>query len=148
MIYVGIDPGNITGITVYDRAIHEYETYELPQELIVVYDYLTGVNRWRGKVGRVLIERFDYRRGRPNVDLFAVEVIGVVQLWCQQNDIPLHRQPQLKGKSGLWSNATLKKLDLYHAPQGRQHMMDSLRQVLYYIQNNEDDNYWVEKLRG
>lgn len=139
---IGLDPGGTTGVCIYKSNGHTLTRLQL--------DGGNHHNDLWNLLGHhaphiVVCERFDYRPNQKHAELISVEYIGVVRLWCRRTNTPLIEQRQLKGRQGLWSDAKLKKLDVYIP--GNEHAMDATRQVLYYLTVELNDMHWVNQYK-
>jgi hypothetical protein len=148
--YVAIDPGETTGIAILDMPARKWNwdqvTTITKEEYAEFYHYLTRLNN--DVETRVICERFNFRmeeRGRTKIIYTPAEVIGVVKLWCAQNDVPLEEQMAAEGK-GFWSDPKLNKLNLN--PSGLRHARDATRHLLHYITFDQKDQYYLYGLRA
>ena len=143
MVFVSIDPGITTGLCV--------STLNLDKELTVFPDQqqLThaGLYQWilRWAPDYVICEDFEYRPGeaRPAVVLYPLELIGVVEYYCQTSHIKLARQKASEGK-GYYTNDKLKDLDIY-AP-AIPHGMDAVRHMMHWFTFKEGFKYKYERV--
>lgn len=81
----------------------------------------------------IVCEDFDYRRiPGANVDLYPVELIGVLRL-INQTDLRLSevymQKPSVQGKKAYWTDDKLKEMDLYvrglpHGHSALKHLLD------------------------
>jgi len=139
--WIALDPGGTTGVCFYVPKEIRIKTVELePEHYVHLWNILNTL-----KPEQVICERFDYRGHQMSADLTAVEYIGITELYCRLNRVPLEYQQQLKGHKGLWTNDKLKTLDLYEP--GKPHAMDALRHMLYFVTINKGDSYWVRRLK-
>ena len=158
MKVLAFDPGGTTGIAFLNwKSTENYkvQSSELgPQEHHVELWNLLH----RMKPEAIVCESFDYRvkssKGTkmPGINLISRNYIGIIELYCELNDVPLYMQSPSQGgggykHSGFWKNDKLKKLDLYKAPEGRQHMADALRHLLYWFSFIKKNDYFVRKLK-
>ncbi len=102
------------------------------------YDFLVGYNP-----DTIVFERFVYQR-RDKVELWPVEVIGVIRLYAEQFEVPLFAQTPSQAKN-LWTDEKLRKIGLYHT--GLVHGMDAVRHLLYHLVVTKGDRTWLENLR-
>lgn len=137
---VVIDPGVTTGIVMHevgqDRPSPLFHRLELgPDEHHkALFDYL------RDTLPDVIVfERFEYRIVRnkgtdmPGIRLESREYIGVLKLYGQMFPHCKLAPQTVASAKNLLGDDKLKRLGLYRAPQGRQHMNDATRHALYYI---------------
>jgi hypothetical protein len=137
---MAVDPGGTTGIVIWraDWPLKEARRLELGPEVHhkqlwhLMYDEEPDI---------IVCERFEYQIRKsggtemPGVVLQSRNYIGIIELYCQLNPVPLVMQPTsvvAKKQGALWTDKKLKALGLYHAPQGRQHMNDAMRHLLQY----------------
>lgn len=122
--FVGLDPGVTTGYSlgILTEGIL-YVSYE--QEKFShreLWDFLVEV-----EPSHVVCESFEYRnnRHRDNLELYSLELIGVVKLFCEPT-----MQNAAKGK-GFYSDEKLKKMGLY--VPGLNHGRDAVRHLLQWV---------------
>lgn len=139
MIIIALDPGVTTGVCIYEKGnITKAFTGQANHE--VLYDLLFSY-----QPDTIVYERFDYRPHQPAADLYPVELIGVIKLYCQRNGVKAIPQKQLKGHRGFWTDDKLKALDLYKVGE-QGHSNDATRQMLYYLTFELGDQSFVQKL--
>lgn len=163
MKVVALDPGGTTGICVLDTESYEIRLGELGPDVHhkELWDLL-GRYRWQaeddGEEMLIVCESFEYRivksKGTkmPGVNLISRNYIGVVELFDQCFEVGLVMQTPAQGggghnHSGFWKNDKLKKLGLYKAPEGRQHMADALRHALYWLSFTKKDDHFIRLLK-
>lgn len=136
MMYMALDPGVATGIATYDYEPmypskkggihHTYEIrfsdYPHPHEML--YDHLS-----ERKPDFIIYEAFHYRHGQLGAEFVGVEYIGVIELWCQRNQVSKYKINPSDGK-GFWSMNKIKTLGLWTP---RKQEMDALRLLLTYL---------------
>jgi hypothetical protein len=78
-------------------------------------------------------ESFEFRQGkqRAGIELVSREYIGVVQLWCDNNEQILHQQTAALGK-GFVNDPKLKALNLWSSSK---HSRDATRHAIFYMVN-------------
>lgn len=133
---IALDPGITTGVAFLpsNGTIHT-DQIKYPHRLF--YDYLGSLEP------TVLVyERFIYQR-RNKVVLFPVEVIGVINLFAQQRDIPLYTYSASQAKNFM-TDDKIKKMGLW--TKGQVHGMDALRHLLYHEIVTEGNTSWLDKL--
>lgn len=158
---MAIDPGGTTGIAIVDLESYEIRTLELgPEEHHLGLDLLL-VNE---RPDILVVEEFTYRvvesKGTkmPGIILVSKEYIGICKLYVAIQNIEgdglcrlIMQTPSQGGggykHKGFWTNDKLKRLGLYNAPEGRQHMADALRHALYWITFTKKDNQFLLRLR-
>lgn len=133
---ISLDPGVTTGVAFRmelpgrdtELILRQIKDQYRAASLEHIYNLLVSSRKDFGYNYRVVIERFTYQR-RQKVELFPVEVIGVVRLYCEEHDVSLYEQSPAQAKK-LWTDDKLKKLGLWE--EGQPHAMDALRHLLYY----------------
>lgn len=85
----------------------------------------------------IIYERFEYRSQRAynvdNANLFARNLIGVINLYLQQHtEVMYHMQmpATVLGKQAYWSNEKLKAAQVYKV--ANPHANDAMRHLLYW----------------
>lgn len=137
---VSLDPGRHTGVCFYEAG--RLNPYTAVWDHEKLYQFLI-----ESEPKVIVYERFDYRPHQPMVDLFPIELIGVIQLYGLHTQCKLVPQPQLKGHGGFWTDEKLRTLELYRTGEGG-HSNDAIRQLLYYITFDLCNPYYVEKFGG
>lgn len=141
-VIVTFDPGRTTGVAIYNGDAPPYEekllVYEAPADHALFFQDLENLNPHE-----IVYERFQYQR-RPNVDLYPVEVIGVIKLYADQYGTVLKEQTPAQAKN-LWTDSKLKHLGLWEP--SRPHAMDALRHLLYYMTVWKEDRTWINLLK-
>jgi hypothetical protein len=149
--YLSVDPGPTTGFCQIDESstAPRLTITSLNFELNLkhphrsLYEHLTLRNP-----EIVICERFQFRPNQKGVDIRAGEYFGVVQLWCQDNAVPIVIQnSSVVGRTAFWSdtNNRVKQLRLYSS-KAAPHGMDALRHFLYYYTFTLKGRYFLEKL--
>lgn len=127
--YLALDPGITTG---YAIAVHDDNTlYLASAQAILTHTELYKLLLYVF-ADHVVCEDFEFRQGaRDNLELFSVQLIGVVNLWMQGEMIgKLYMQKAAEGK-GYYSDEALKKLEIYK--RGVPHGMDALRHFMHWF---------------
>lgn len=141
-VIVAYDPGRTTGVAILNGRASPGEerilTFQQPDHHGDFWQDLHALGP-----DEVVYERFQYQR-RPNVDLYPVEVIGVIKLYCVTEQIPIKEQTPAQAKN-LWTDGKLKKLDLWEP--AKPHAMDALRHLLYYLTITKGDRSWIDLLK-
>ncbi len=134
---LSLDPGITTGIATldYSDGVH---ADQVKCDHRAFYDFLVGYNP-----DTIIFERFVYQR-RDKVELWPVEVIGVIRLYSEQFEVPLFAQTPSQAKN-LWTDDKIKKLELWQPSLG--HGMDAIRHLLYHLVVTKGDRSWLENLR-
>lgn len=123
---VAIDPGRTIGVAVAkvtDRVVISYSQFEFQPATL-----WSRLSEWNPSM--IICESFRYRQRATGADLTAVEVIGIVRLWCDLQGVSLLFQTPAQGKS-YWSDDKLRQLDLYE--RGLPHGRDACRHLLYWL---------------
>ena len=127
MRVIAIDPGRTTG---YCYAAFKddklfYHPFQMTDDVDDLWHRLV-----KFKPVHIVIEDFEFRGGaRKGLDLYPVQLIGVVNLFHALSSNQLYVQKAATGKS-YYSDNTLKKLDLY--VRGIPHGMDASRHLLQW----------------
>lgn len=142
---MAIDPGVTTGIATYTPKFDSYYTYEVRFSNFLhphkeLYDYLQGI-----APDFIIYEAFHYRQGQLGAEFVGIEYIGVVELWCQQNQIPKYKITPSDGK-GFWNLQKIKTVGLWSP---RKQEMDAVKLLLTYLMkfHAEWKSRYIEKLR-
>lgn len=84
----------------------------------------------------IVCESFEYRRDqRDSVVLISREYIGVVKLWCSQNNVPLVMQTAATAKTFV-NDTRLQTCGLMQTPKTRypnMHINDAYRHLIHYM---------------
>lgn len=132
---LSLDPGVTTGIA-YGEWNDETETFgiKVGQAKFSHDDLYQFIHHRHDSRGFTIVcERFDYRNSYTGANLTPVEMIGVIKLYCEQNDVKLYEQaPSIQGDHAFWSNDKLKEYGIY--PIGFEHGRSALKHLLYWWQ--------------
>ncbi len=134
---LALDPGITTGIATLNSS-DDVHADQVKCGHRAFYDFLVGYNP-----DLIVFERFVYQR-RDKVELWPVEVIGIIRLYTEQFEVPLFAQTPSQAKN-LWTDDKLKKLELWQPSLG--HGMDAVRHLLYHLVVTKGDRSWLENLR-
>lgn len=127
MKIISFDPGGTTGVAAYDSQSKKFDGLQLGniehhEELYILLETVRPTE--------IVYERFVHRMSGAASNLIPMEYIGVIKLYAQQNDLVI--TPQMAGPpKNLWKRANIVKLGLWVT--GRDHQMDALRHLLYYM---------------
>lgn len=135
MTLLTFDPGVTTGWAFYSPRTDGYRVGHLDNSLADVYAFLGKV-----KPRKVAYEKFADRPNKATVELYSVEVIGVIKLWCQQNYVENYNYNPSTVKA-FWKDNKIKKLDLW--VKDMPHAMDALRVLLAHRARTEPE--WMEQ---
>ena len=143
MKVVALDPGETTGIAVYEQAGQPgYETRHWSQEQLVghknVYEFLC-----RAQPSIVVAESFVQSTGAGATNFGAVEIIGVIKLYSQLMSKPVVWQS--RGIKKFWDDDKVKAVGLWE--KGIKHSMDATRHLLYWQMTVQRDLFYVQRLR-
>lgn len=130
MRIMAFDPGGTTGIAVFfaNRFMNAGQLGPHPHHV----DLYNELEQLQPEV--VICERFVHRT-TIGVDVTALEYIGVITLWCEQNKVHLRMQTPSAAKA-FWTDDKLKHLGLWR--KGQRHAVDAIRHALTYIMDNDD----------
>lgn len=79
----------------------------------------------------VIFERFEFRKkARKGLDMYPRELIGVIELYCQQKNVKVVKQMPAQ-VMGYFTDARLKEAFLYK--MGKPHANDATRHILYWF---------------
>lgn len=141
-LIVAYDPGRTTGVAYFrdykTRGAQSVVTDQLEPHHLTLWTDIESLDP-----NKIVYERFQYQR-RPNVDLYPVEVIGILKLYASMHGIPIKEQTPAQAKN-LWTDEKLKKLDLW--VPAKPHAMDALRHLLYYMVVTKGDRSWIDQLK-
>jgi hypothetical protein len=83
----------------------------------------------------LICESFRFRQGKTGVDLYPVELIGVVQYWLKQDGTNTNfsvQEPWVQGdKKAFFSDRKLKEMELYI--KGLEHGRSAVKHLLYWL---------------
>ena len=84
----------------------------------------------------IVMERFQYRNALPKADLTPVKVIGIVEEWSRQRNVPVVLQTP---SQRLWfTDERLETLGLLKTPKSSwPHANDAMRHLLVYLSFGE-----------
>lgn len=134
---IALDPGVTTGVAILDSQ-QRLRTYQDVFSHKSLMEYLEDLSPTT-----VVYESFVYQR-RNKVELYPVEVIGVIRLYAQKYDIPLYVQSASQAK-GFITNDKIEAMGLW--VKGQKHGMDALRHLLYHQIITKGDRTWLDKLK-
>jgi hypothetical protein len=130
---ISIDPGVTTGyaVGVITDGYMKVRCNQQKFDHIDLYDFLIG-----NHPDVVICERFDFRKMAVGVNLYPVEMIGVVNYFIQdrqRRDVPVElfmQKPAEQGKKAYWTDQKLKDKKVYdiHNEHGR----SAIKHLLYW----------------
>jgi hypothetical protein len=139
---IAFDPGGTTGWSTYS-AHKSGSTYTQEEWACGHLDQpnhhqqlkiLLGNQRVR--TYKVVCEKFNDRPGATNsVNLIARDYIGVVELYCQEEGIELHRQMPATAK-GFVKDKNMRAMGLF--VRNWKHAMDARRHLLWFLIHREN----------
>ncbi len=135
---IALDPGITTGIATIDTSADSIHIDQIKVTHRELYSYISDF-----RPDEILYENFIYQR-RNKVELYPVEVIGIIKLYAQYYDIPLYVQSASQAK-GFITDEKIKALGLWK--KGQVHGMDALRHLLYHKIVTKGEQKWLDKLR-
>lgn len=133
--YLGVDPGETHGLfelTSFNGMVHSQVAGNK-----LLYETLKRI-----QPELIICEDFD-RREKPGRIVPILKAIGVVELYAEQDLVPLEFQSAQYGK-GWWDNGKLKQVKAYRT--GMRHANDAARHVLQYVTTRESNFTWVNML--
>lgn len=125
---VAFDPGGTTGhaVGIIEDGTMAVRAGQTRFDHIELYNQLAFLNPQY-----VIAEEFEFRnRSRKGLDLYPRELLGVLELWCQQNKKLIFRQKAGQALGAYYKDTKLKQDGLYIA--GKPHAMDALRHLLHW----------------
>lgn len=133
---IALDPGFTTGVALLDsrQVLKTYQKAFSHKDLMEYLEYLHPTT--------VVYESFVYQR-RNKVELYPVEVIGVIRLYAQKYDIPLYVQSPGQAKNFM-TDDKIKAMSLW--VKGQKHGMDALRHLLYHEIVTKGNRQWLNVL--
>jgi len=134
---IALDPGITTGVAILD-GFREIKTDQVKYSHRDFVNYLASLD-----LTEIVYESFVYQR-RNKVELYPVEVIGVIKLFATQRDIPLYVQSASQAKNFI-TDDKIKKMALWE--KGQVHGMDALRHLLYHQIVVKGDRTWLSVLK-
>lgn len=127
MRYLAIDPGHATGWAKFDESgdVTGFGTLHGKSE---VYKMLDEINP-----SVVICEEWISAGGKTfgGDRMVTVRIIGAIEMWCEQHDVPLHMQPNtVKPIAYLWSGIKKPK------NHSLSHETDAYVHGVYWLQKN------------
>lgn len=141
MRILAVDPGVTTGFALYNKTqFPEVRTWQDKLDVYGIHDTL------RTTLPNVIVyEKFTPpSANRYKVELFSVQVIGVLRLWVQTYVLEEYSHTASAAK-GLWTDTKIKRLTLW--VPGQDHGMDALRHLLYHLTVTRKDESWLKRAR-
>jgi len=125
---IAIDPGGTTGFAnglLMPDGFMEVSSFQEQWGVKQLYDYLT-----KAKPHYVVYERFDYRnRARDKLVIYSRNLIGVIDLYCEQNDVPTYRYMPVTVMA-YFTDKELKTNKVYKI--NSPHCNDAMRHLLHW----------------
>lgn len=130
MLVVTLDPGITTGVV----------EAKIPWEGNADVQLMPSQHKWdhvsfdkflkNTAPDAIIYERFEYRRGLGNAELFPRELIGIINLYGAYEDVVLFAQMPARKNEFFKKKEKIKELELW-VPDLR-HGMDAMRHFLYW----------------
>jgi len=133
---VAFDPGVTTGVA-YQRG-NDVFVDQYAGSHKTFYAMLKSL-----EPSTLIVERFNYQR-RDKVELYPVEVIGILRLYAEQYDAMMIEQTPAQAKNFM-TDDKLKKMGLWRA--GMPHGHDAARHLMYYLIITKGETKWLNALR-
>ena len=129
---LSIDPGVTTGFVLAN--MREGTVFLNPFQL----QNCAVRNLWetlvRIRPDQIICEDFEFRRHLYWAELYPVQLIGVVNLYCElDTKIKLYMQKAAQGKSFYKDKEKLKEAGVYLPGQNFHHSMDAMRHFMYWF---------------
>jgi len=121
-----VDPGRTSGIFIYDTLAQISVCYEVKD-----YAIFAAFDRERPEI--LVTEKFVYQK-RPHVDLFPVEIIGVLKYLSfvvANTTVQLYHE-QMPDQAKIISDKLLKQLGFYRV--NKPHANDAARHAVVFCQ--------------
>lgn len=142
LLIVAYDPGVTTGWATYDSDDDKYEVGQLDSSRMGVFEHLQHLFP-----DVVCYEDFKYRPQMGHAELYSVQIIGVIETWCEMREITPATTPTSSEAKAFWKDDKIKALGLW--TKGLKHAMDALRVLL--LHREKTDKEWfmtqLERLR-
>jgi hypothetical protein len=127
---IAIDPGITTGIAegaISDDGELVFQADQATISLKFLWEYLH-----RGEPDHLVFETFEFRQGkqRGNIELFARNMIGVIELYGELHPIFIAPQKAAQAKEFM-SNDRLKEEQAWI--KGKEHARDAIKHLLYWF---------------
>lgn len=132
LLVLAFDPGVTTGWALCNTENNEYKIGQLGESRNDVYQKLC-----MNDPEVVLYENFKHRPGLMKAELYSVQIISIIELWCEQRGITPSLTPLPSEAKAFWSDDKIKALGLW--TKGFKHAMDALRVLLLYRQKMEPE---------
>lgn len=134
---VAFDPGVTTGYVAYNKYEDSYTSGHIDcASLLHFYTWL----RMLGP-SEMVVEQFQHRPQMIKAELHGVKVIGIVELYSEQHQVPILDYYLPAQAKKFWTDQKIKALHLWKP--GKEHAMDAMR-VLLTLRMNTDPE-WFSK---
>ena len=141
MKILALDPGITTGVVEFRDEL-DGDTFFLTQQWVLPHvAFFDNIEAMKPDI--IVYESFVYQQ-RNKVELYPVEVIGVIKLYAQMHRTPIFVQSPSNAK-GFMTDAKLKKMGLWKP--GEKHAMDAMRHLMYHLIVTRKEIQWLESLR-
>lgn len=147
MRVLSLDPGRTTGVALIKNKITHVD--ELNGSLDTIWMFLhRQLLKWdRTEPFIIVYEDFLFRQGKMKVDYYPIKVIGIIELFAEQNNIKIAAHNPAMKVFWLYKKASkLKKLGIYRP--GVPHAMDALSHGLYYVTFTMKRKDWLGRLKN
>lgn len=137
MIVIALDPGGTTGGVVVQRPWTVISAAQIP----TTADLTSWLDAMVPDI--VVAESFKLypwkAKSLSYSEMPSAEVLGVIKLWCQNNNVELVLQPAAAMKT--ISNNMLKECGLWDSTRGMPHARDAARHVLLWAMK-----HWLSEI--
>lgn len=131
-LVLALDPGRTTGYAVGafvdSKPFIAYGQQKWSQ--LAFFHYLQNFGE-----ENFVCESFEFRQGKQKdgLDLYAVELIGILNLHCAQTGAYLHFQkPFIQGDKAYFSDKRLKQMSLYQKGDEFHHGRSAVKHLLHW----------------
>jgi hypothetical protein len=140
---IALDPGKTTGVAVYTyrKVNSSMERFWIRRQITELHSLWKLLATENPEV--IVYETFLQSFGAGATDFSAVEAIGVIKLYSQATDKMLI--PQARQVKNFWTDEKIKTLSLWES--GTKHAMDATRHMLYYLMQEQGEEYYINRLK-
>ena len=153
MRILGLDPGEVTGVAVFDmpegqiRPRLDLSKYVLlASQCAFHFDFKALIDEYKPDV--IVFEQFRLYPHKASVlagsSLEPVQVIGILKYIAHEYSIPMFCTSAANAKK-CYTDSKLKEHNLWVT--GKQHTRDAIRHVLYYVDfgSGKESLFWYQK---
>lgn len=137
---LAIDPGITTGYALYNGPQYDFVSWQGKDDEYDVFNYLRNFDP-----DVIVCESFLFRQAKTKVELFPVQLIGVVNLYGRISNSKIVLQTPAQAK-GFVQDRHLKKLN-YWNNKFTNHPNDAARHLVYYLVSVLKDSNILEAFR-